>query len=742
MAIEIEWAGNAEFPAQSWRFGDDVPEIRVGREPQACQVAFNHQSRSFGREHCRLCRREGHYAIGCDSVHPVYWNDTLAENGDLIDSGGTLRLGENGPSLRVRIHSTSQLPATAPPAVPNSPGAVARRAEGVSRRARRLALLATIAVGLLGIVAWVRLSNVGRRQLTHEEAVEKAIDLAAKAAEKPTPPNWESVFRRVRPSIGLVTMRLAGGQERPMATAWCADEDRRLFATNAHVANLFLTLQPDEKILVRSPAPDAIEYEVVAVTVHPGYEAFNRLWDEYALARPSGTGFEFVRMPGPACDVALMTAAAGPKMPPALPLADDDALGSLSAGQPLGSVGYPMEGLALGGANPKVPSPMSHLAYVVAATDVFGRTGDAALAPQLVQHAIPATGGASGSPIVDERGNVVAIHNAGNVIGSIDGTRVESSAMIFFAQRADLVRELLTSQADDKQQRRLEEWTSAIAATFAPATRLALPGVIDDEKSMFTSAFESEELLSPQFTEPPVLESLPFDADQEPADLLGRWRISTGRTGRFLVIASTENSEGALSLDVTTSSGDSVYSGGLSDSAWFCTGTFGLVGASQATIEVRGSAGGRPVRIDGFALESGEFDVDELLKLRVARLCESEDLEPSEVVIDAACPMVAGSNSFREGKLNAMVSAPGTYIVVAVAEGIDLISLQATEASSPETRLLDTQRIGVSVGGRLEVSQAGNLEITVTSVDSPTCRVRVVRAEPLSNGATSQHERE
>jgi hypothetical protein len=89
-----------------------------------------------------------------------------------------------------------------------------------------------------------------------------------------------------------------------------------------------------------------------------------------------------------------------------------------------------------------------------------------------------------------------------------------------------------------------------------------------------------------------------------------------------------------------------------------------------------------------------------------------------------------------------MVSAPGTYIVVAVAEGIDLISLQATEASSPETRLLDTQRIGVSVGGRLEVSQAGNLEITVTSVDSPTCRVRVVRAEPLSNGATSQHERE
>ena len=50
----------------------------------------------------------------------------------------------------------------------------------------------------------------------------------------------------------------------------------------------------------------------------------------------------------------------------------------------------------------------------------------------LLQHDLPATGGASGSPIVGASGRVVALLNAGNLF-MVNGDRVPNAALINFA---------------------------------------------------------------------------------------------------------------------------------------------------------------------------------------------------------------------------------------------------------------------------------------------------------------------
>ena len=98
----------------------------------------------------------------------------------------------------------------------------------------------------------------------------------------------------------------------------------------------------------------------------------------------------------------------------------------------------------------KAPATL-HFGFISSLTDVFMCRTDPAHR-LLIQHSVPVTGGASGSPLIDPSGKVIGIVNGGNtsVMKSEDSatgkTRTPNAALINFAQRVDLLRALADGQ--------------------------------------------------------------------------------------------------------------------------------------------------------------------------------------------------------------------------------------------------------------------------------------------------------
>ena len=124
------------------------------------------------------------------------------------------------------------------------------------------------------------------------------------------------------------------------------------------------------------------------------------------------------------------------------PLAGTETLHSLKSGEPVAFLGFPMEKLDQGNVNIDNPVASMQSGIVVAVSDFemkdAGRDGNL-----LIRHNLPSTGGASGSPIFNRNGEVVALLYAGNIIGQVRNGQVErapSAAQINFAVRVDLLK--------------------------------------------------------------------------------------------------------------------------------------------------------------------------------------------------------------------------------------------------------------------------------------------------------------
>src|SRR5262249_4918569 len=139
-------------------------------------------------------------------------------------------------------------------------------------------------------------------------------------------------------------------------------------------------------------------------------------------------------------------------------------------------VGYPLEGSPLSDVTPVRAVSTHQIGRLTCVSDFFGQR-QAGGGGQLLQHNLPVQGGASGSPILDEEGEVVGIINAGSLV-LVEGVeefvtpegpfaakkakRVASGIGANFAQRADLVGEILSGESSDAQARRDVEWRAAI----------------------------------------------------------------------------------------------------------------------------------------------------------------------------------------------------------------------------------------------------------------------------------------
>jgi hypothetical protein len=280
-------------------------------------------------------------------------------------------------------------------------------------------------------------------------------------------------LREAQRSVYLVAAKDAQGIT-PFGTAFVVEGG--VLITSAHVAEQFADMGSDLSLVVRAAGTPVRDIKVVKTVMHPHYRRFEDAWRAYGplAAGAGGTSRPIVGTGG--YDIAVLQVApedAG-KLAPPLPLAADADLVGLEPGDPVGYVGFPIESAALGGVNLDDPEAQLQIGRLTALTDFFLVKSDLA-DRQLLQHSLPVQGGASGSPLLDARGQVIGVVSGGNLVEiNAQGTRVPTGIGVNFAQRADLVREVLAGDAGERTaerealwQRRLKRYQNEVDVALA-----------------------------------------------------------------------------------------------------------------------------------------------------------------------------------------------------------------------------------------------------------------------------------
>ena len=411
-------------------FPAGTDQIVFGRE-RTCDVVFPPDARMVGGMHGRLFRQpSGDYAIEAFGDHYFELNGYHADQGQAVPPDATIRLGgAKGPEVRVKLSRgprTDGLLSTLTQASAVPLGKAMARM-GVFQR-----ILAAVVVIAVAAGAWVywTLPDFDRQMASLRQTMsERARDSL---------PPMDAV---IDATYGVIR-RDASGVESMLGTAWAYKPG--MLVTNAHVASVFNKDGPDT-ILVRRPG--GADHVVTGTLIHPGYQAFKKFVRD---AEHTSNGFRSMTaglaMPS-AYDVAILQVEPAADMDKMLEVAADSGSAILKSGVALAAAGFPIEGT--GAQNlAQLGSPAQlQFGSVTSVSDyfLFGTDDDHAY---LVQNSVPASGGASGSPIVDKSGKVVAVLSGGNITMTANG-RAPNAVMLNYAQRADLIRGVIDPTAFD-----------------------------------------------------------------------------------------------------------------------------------------------------------------------------------------------------------------------------------------------------------------------------------------------------
>lgn len=325
---------------------------------------------------------------------------------------------------------------------------------------RRDRLLARVAFGAMALLAVLY-----AREVVGEADVESISDVVA----------------RTQRSVYLLVVK-EGGSERPLATAWVYSPTT--LATNAHVAESVreaLDSGGRQSVVARRSHGDFDDIPITAAILHPAYRPFRRDWVRLQPSLRNASGALSPIGFAPAYDVAILTVADEVTLDDPLPIADPATVDALGPQAPLVYVGFPSEGVLE--QNLHRPVPVSQTG-VVSAFETATRTRVATAKDGIVLvHSIPATGGASGGPIIDGQGRVLALMNAINTIVQGTGARAPNAVQINYAQRVDLLPQI--ASVDDRALAALRRsWQTDLASAFVvlpDAAEAFLAAQVDSE---------------------------------------------------------------------------------------------------------------------------------------------------------------------------------------------------------------------------------------------------------------------
>ena len=436
MAITIKHL-DGPLAGQEQRFGDDVQEIVFGRSREEAQVLYPPEYDVVGRKHFQLrCTKAGDYSAELFGQRYVAIDGIPADNGTPAKSGSVFRLGRaDGPSFKVAVEA----PAAAG-IVTGKQSKMQTSAERDRQLRRRViyafAVLGVLVLGIGGYVAYLK--STLEYQIADAKTEERD---SAKALFAP------AVTEQLLRAVYLVVKDSAGVPE-PEATAWAFAPSK--LATNAHVTEAIKAARPGTFYLL---GPTGERFEIRSVKSHPGYAAFKSVKATKGTAR--GTAFTPLELAS-AYDVGIIEVDTAKPLPATLELAAQDDLAKLALGAPVASAGFPAEGLVGAAGLAQAPVATFEFGHISALKDVFMCRADDPKHRLLVQHSVPVTGGASGSPMIDASGKVIAIVSGGNTVALNDPTaavgaksRMPNAALVNFAQRADLLRDFDAGRAPE-----------------------------------------------------------------------------------------------------------------------------------------------------------------------------------------------------------------------------------------------------------------------------------------------------
>lgn len=403
-----------DFPASP---REPEERIVIGRDPDHCRVVFVDDLRhhGLGNEHVAFRRSLGRYQLDLNTQNAVLVDGRKTFEEKELRGTHVLQLGD---AVRLEVTVVDDRTATIGDDDDQQPHEVTLKNQKL----------------LVGLAATVAALAIGGLWLSSRQ--ERLQQETARVVGETAVPG--DALERTARSVYLIAAKSDAGGEDVAGTGWSGPGG--VIVTNAHVAEEISSSPEGVHWFVRAATPPYREHAVTSHRIHPGYDAFRKF---VVATKPMQETIEKYSDVGqvPACDVAVLEVEDGDALAPPLPIPTREELKALKAGDPVAIVGFPVEGLAATPVVMSAPVPVRHRGFLVRVTDFFIREREDGM-NQLVQHAIPVTGGSSGSPIIDARGRVIAVHNGGNTLGATESGRIISQ-VVSYGQRADLVLDLL-----------------------------------------------------------------------------------------------------------------------------------------------------------------------------------------------------------------------------------------------------------------------------------------------------------
>lgn len=461
-------------------FDQEHRYIVLGCDPNVCDIVFieDHREQGVGNEHIAFKRSLGRYQLDINTDHYVVINGEAPFEDQEIAGKSIVGLGDS-VTLEIEVIDNRKNTSYSGKKL-IQPGAQVKKNKRYIWGAFSGIAILSLALFMFSNNLFEVEKNITVTQENINQAVKNITDLSAELdrVEVLADTISQATIQKVTQSVYLVLIQNNEGGERPAGTAWVFSDSQ--LATNAHVAAAFSKLKENEQLIVRSSIAPYKTHVVKNALLHPGFERFQTLWNSYLPVQKMGERLIKMVTASPA-DVAILELTSSEGLNPPIPLANLDELDQILPGKKVAFVGYPSEKLLPG--DMKRPSPVVQQDEIVRVTDFF-LNKQANENNRLIHHGLPLTGGASGSPMFNSKGEAIGLISAMNI--SIDSSgRTPHAADINIGQRIDFLYDLINNNTDGTLAQLETNWQESLSQ-FDSGIEESKQNIIENIKSIFS----------------------------------------------------------------------------------------------------------------------------------------------------------------------------------------------------------------------------------------------------------------